>query len=347
MMAQRNITDRAHRYRANQLAPVAGKVCLFCGSTQFLVPDHWDGIPSHTTPDNLEVLCKACNTSKGAAFKAAGRGRLTNQFNPTKGGGAANVGEWMQAVGAITPHVDRGERGLVSSMSTQAAVDMIRATPQSKRREYAAKLRRRNPGWLWSNPDARRTTPASGGIAYNTAKRRPATAKAAASDRVKSKKAAGASAMPSEAALQAGFKRGLTLNEILAQNPALQALRKSNPAKFDRCVKAVQRKGGAANAYAVCSAAGAQNPGDGPRPGESGIDFGHRQDAENKEVMRLRSMIEAADIQDLPAIRATVKKFNNRQRRVLSDSLGLSSTAELNKMLRGGVCGLRVSVSLD
>jgi len=30
----------------------------------------------------------------------------------------------------------------------------------------------------------------------------------------------------------------------------------NNPAKFDRCVKEVQEKGGAANAYAVCTAAG-------------------------------------------------------------------------------------------
>jgi len=61
---------------------------------------------------------------------------------------------------------------------------------------------------------------------------------------------------PSEEAIQAGFKRGLTLNEILRGNPALRAWRKSNPAKFDRCVKAVQAKGGTANAYAVCTAAG-------------------------------------------------------------------------------------------
>lgn len=31
---------------------------------------------------------------------------------------------------------------------------------------------------------------------------------------------------------------------------------KKNPAKFDKCVKAVQKRGGAANAYAVCTAAG-------------------------------------------------------------------------------------------
>jgi hypothetical protein len=30
----------------------------------------------------------------------------------------------------------------------------------------------------------------------------------------------------------------------------------SNPAKFERCVKAVKKRGGAANAYAVCTAAG-------------------------------------------------------------------------------------------
>jgi len=40
-----------------------------------------------------------------------------------------------------------------------------------------------------------------------------------------------------------------------------------NPAKFDRCVRDVQAKGGAANAYAVCTAAGTRgkkkNPSDG------------------------------------------------------------------------------------
>jgi hypothetical protein len=262
MMAQRAVTDRAHRYRANQLAPVAGKVCLFCGSTQFLVPDHWDGHPDHTRGENLEVLCKSCNTAKGAAFKTAGRGRLTHQYNPTKGGGAANVGEWMQAVGSITPHVDRGDRGLVSSMSTRDAVDMIRATSQSKRREFAAKMRRRNPGWF-SRPDARRTTPAHGGIAHHTGRSRKRAddqnAEFLKSKRGKSKPV-GSSAMPDEAALQAGFKRGLSLADMLRANPALRASRKANPAAFDRCVKAVQAKGGAANAYAVCTAAGKRNP---------------------------------------------------------------------------------------
>lgn len=36
--------------------------------------------------------------------------------------------------------------------------------------------------------------------------------------------------------------------------------RKLNPAKFDRCVKDVKKRGGAANAYAVCTAVGTRNP---------------------------------------------------------------------------------------
>ena len=36
--------------------------------------------------------------------------------------------------------------------------------------------------------------------------------------------------------------------------------RRGNPAKFDRCVKAVKKRGGAYDPYAVCTAAGTQNP---------------------------------------------------------------------------------------
>ena len=216
VMAQRRVTDRAHRYRANQLAPVAGKVCLFCGSTRLLVPDHWDGHPDHTEAENLEILCKACNTAKGAAFAAAGRGRLTHQYNPTKGGGASNLGEWINAVGAITPHIDRGDRGLTSTMSVRDAVDMIRATPQSKRRDFAARLRRRKNPWPWSRPDARRTTPAHGGIAYHTARR----GGAAAAKRKGAAKPA-LTSVPDEQTILEGFKRGLSLREILQQNPSI------------------------------------------------------------------------------------------------------------------------------
>src|SRR5271157_4669114 len=80
--------------------------------------------------------------------------------------------------------------------------------------------------------------------------------------KVSGKRAApGASSYPDEAALQAGFKRGLTLREMLASNPLLRKSRAANPAKFDRCVKAVQKRGGDVNAYAVCSKVkGKRNP---------------------------------------------------------------------------------------
>jgi hypothetical protein len=250
MMAQRRVTDRAERYRANKLLSVKGKSCLLCGSTRNLVPDHWDGHPDHTNPGNLEVLCKSCNTSKGAAFAKAGRGRLTHQYNPTKGGGAATIGEWMQAVGAITPHVDRGDRGLVSTMSTRDAVDMIRATPQSKRRDFAAKLRRKNPIFGAGRPRLFGTpfvAPAGGvGPSYvppqPKAPKRIVKAKPTKAVAAKADYWGGSGEWPSEQIFQEGFQQGMTAREIIAANPALQRLRKLNPAKFDRCVKAVQAK---------------------------------------------------------------------------------------------------------
>ena len=100
-----------------------------------------------------------------------------------------------------------------------------------------------NP-WPFSRPDARRTTPAHGGIAFHQGKMK---GKAAPAKR-KAVKEAGGGAMPDEATLQAGFKRGLSLREILAANPALAAFKKSNPAKFARCVKAVRRNPASASA---------------------------------------------------------------------------------------------------
>jgi hypothetical protein len=60
--------------------------------------------------------------------------------------------------------------------------------------------------------------------------------------------ASGASAYPDEATLQAGFKRGLSLADMLRANPALRALKKSNPSKFDRWVKAVRKNPASASA---------------------------------------------------------------------------------------------------
>lgn len=145
---RQNITDRGLRYRANRAIPDHAKVCAFCGKRGGVEVGHVNGDESDTLPVNLTWTCRPCNVVAGNTLRNAGRGRLTNQYNPGKGGGASNVGEWMNAVGAITPHVDRGNRGLASTMSVGDAVAMIRATPHSRRSEFAARLRRRNPFFL-------------------------------------------------------------------------------------------------------------------------------------------------------------------------------------------------------
>lgn len=120
-------------------------MCAFCGATKGLDVGHVDGHEEHDAPDNLTWTCRPCNVIAGHTLHNAGLGRKTRQYNPSKSGGASSVGEWLQAVGAITPHVDRGDRGLASSMSVSEAVAMIRATPHHRRSEFAAKLRRHNP----------------------------------------------------------------------------------------------------------------------------------------------------------------------------------------------------------
>jgi hypothetical protein len=374
------VTDRALRYRSINLIPDHPKVCAFCGARQQLMVGHVDGFEEHLEVDNLTWSCRSCNSLASNTLKNAGMGRRTHQFNPTKGGGASNVGEWLQAVGAITPHVDRGDRGLASDMKVSDAVAMIRATPHYKRSEFASKLRssggrraaeRWNPAkkqnlFGFGTPKAlspRQTTPARGGIAAHM----PARSKRETSETVAGsyggyrimktpdgefyssldpdslfstkkqtqdfidwwKKGRGnparlvvydaevwrivkrlkdgqvllrsvsgdaealvseknlkpyKKANPSEAFWFVAKSKG-KLQLVRASDPvelrgqkmegpyssqgeAQKALTfwKANPAKFDRCVKAVKAKGGAANAYAVCTAAGTKNPdSDSPR----------------------------------------------------------------------------------
>jgi hypothetical protein len=67
----------------------------------------------------------------GAAFKRAGIGRKTRQFNP----GATSLGQWLTAVTSM-----KGEN---SAMSVADAVAMIHATPPAMRSEFAAEIWRR------------------------------------------------------------------------------------------------------------------------------------------------------------------------------------------------------------
>ena len=145
-----NLTDRAQRYRANRNAPEGPKVCAFCGSKKQIMVGHLDGHESHNEPENLCWTCRSCNGYHSNALKRARMGRRTAQFNPTRGGGAASLGEWVQAVGAIRPRaqgkvkggVGSSDRnaGLTSTMKVSDAVAMIRTTPSHKRSEFASKL---------------------------------------------------------------------------------------------------------------------------------------------------------------------------------------------------------------
>ena len=158
ILRRENLTDRAHRYRANAEPPAGPKACLFCGSKTKVMVGHLNGRESDNTPDNLHWTCRSCNTLHANALKRARMGKRTAQFNPSKSGGASNVGEWMQAVGAIRPRaqykgkpsgpIGSSDRNasLASTMKVSDAVAMIRATPQHKRQEFAAKMGRHKSG---------------------------------------------------------------------------------------------------------------------------------------------------------------------------------------------------------
>jgi hypothetical protein len=104
------------------------------------------------------------------------------------------------------------------------AAHQVNITDRAKR--YRARKRARENPWPWSRPDARRTTSAHGGIAYHQGKSRKRADEGNAEflqtlkPKAKAKKSAGASSMPDEATLQAGFKRGLSLADMLKANPA-------------------------------------------------------------------------------------------------------------------------------
>jgi len=128
MMAQRKVTDRAHRYRANRLAPLGSKVCALCGSRQNLTVDHKDGHPDHTTRSNLRWLCKSCNTARGIWMRDHGRGRLTHQYNPAKG----EPPTYEQYAWAVSQQQHSGEHGEAGAI--------IHATPKELRSEYARRI---------------------------------------------------------------------------------------------------------------------------------------------------------------------------------------------------------------
>lgn len=302
MATRQNLTDRAYRYRANQNAPKTRRQCAFCGTKKNVEVGHVDGHEENDSPENMIWTCRSCNVVAGNTMRAYGLGRLTNQYNPGRrlnpasGGGAKSLGQWMQAVGAITPHQDRGDRGLSSDMDVKAAVQMIRDTPQSRRAKFAAELNKHKRGrasarWnptrenIWPFSDsrlsARQTTAATGGIAKFSKGVKAKAKKAVAS----AKKSGDYESIPTAAAVEQAYASGAkTLKEALEMAGA-----RVNPAKFDRCVRDVKKRGGSANAYAVCTAAGTRKKRK-RNPADESIaayeDFHGRPPSETVEVTR-------------------------------------------------------------
>jgi hypothetical protein len=245
------ISDRAFRYRAQKAIPRHAKVCAFCGrKNPGLMIAHVDGHEENGEPDNLTWTCRPCNSVASNTMQAAGVGRLTRQYNPSRSGGAKNLGEWMQAVGAITPRVDRGNRGLVSDMPVSEAVAIIRATPHSKRSQFASQLR--SAGRSRYNPVARKRK--NGPVEDARKKYYSAAFQKQVKARAKKALAAGKKSgawdrMPSEEAIMEAYANGA---QSASEALQMAGARMLNPAKWERCVKEVQKRGGG-NAYAVCS----------------------------------------------------------------------------------------------
>ncbi len=168
------ITDRAKRYRANQIGvrPSGPKQCRYCHSRRNVGVHHVDGNENNGERRNLAWACKSCNGKIAAYHKRHGIGRRVQQMNASKGSRKSMLEAYGNAIKVMRGDFD-GDAG--------AAMDTINSTPEDIRSSYTAKswaIRRQRYG-----PSGR-----------------------------------------------------------------------ANPAKLDRCVKAVKKRGGAANAYAVCKA---------------------------------------------------------------------------------------------
>src|SRR5579885_3231021 len=119
-----SISDRAHRYRAQQCIPSGPKRCVLCRSRRFLVVDHKDGDEWNDRPSNLRWLCKSCNNREGLRMAKAGKGRRTRQYNS----GAKSLGAYVAAA-------SKHRRG-----TWDAGGKVIHDTPKSKRSEFAREI---------------------------------------------------------------------------------------------------------------------------------------------------------------------------------------------------------------
>lgn len=127
---KRNITDRAHRYRATAHPPAGPRRCAFCGGKRNVEVGHVNGHEEDGSAENLIWTCRSCNVLAANGLRAAGMGRKTRQMHPA--GGATSVGQWLTAVMSM--------KGQSDAMTVPAAVAMIRATSAAKRSEFASEI---------------------------------------------------------------------------------------------------------------------------------------------------------------------------------------------------------------
>lgn len=131
---QRNLTDRALRYRANTTPPLGDPICGLCGSDTNVEVGHVDGHEENCQWENLFWTCRRCNVLAANTMRKANLGRPTRQYNP-KGTGAQSLGQWVIAVSSM--------KGTSDEMSVADAVAMIKATPQEDRSRFARDIWRR------------------------------------------------------------------------------------------------------------------------------------------------------------------------------------------------------------
>lgn len=144
------ITDRALRYRAVRNAPPGPRRCHYCGSRQNVEVEHVDGHEENTWPDNLTWACRRCNTKKGIAFRNAGAGRLTRQFNPPASFAIPAAGLAGRRAGQAARKAGKLPFGTFDDWLKKQlpllAVEPTGAEVRAMRQAFHAGLRQRNPG---------------------------------------------------------------------------------------------------------------------------------------------------------------------------------------------------------
>jgi hypothetical protein len=142
----------------------------------------------------------------GAAAVKAGR----------KSGELSEFDSWLER-----KHLDTRSDGVISRIRDSYARGVAKADADAQNREFMKEKREQAREAARDRREQARDARAAGGG-------RKAKAAAASS---------GYASAPDEETIQRGFKRGLTLNEILRGNSALQKRQKANPGVFARLVK--------------------------------------------------------------------------------------------------------------